>query len=349
MSAPRSGIAGQLGLALSAVLAVVIAGSSLFALRSLGQSTELAHRQHLASEAQLLAGQLASFHQSLKTTTQRLATLFERRFAAGVTLDPATDGTAPSLYLDGARLNGDFTLVDEFTTLTGGAATVFVRTGDDFQRVTTSVKKEDGTRAIGTLLDRKHPGYAPLLNGQPYVGRATLFGRQYMNQYTPVRDANGRVISVLYVGFDYTDEQHNQFQALSAFRIGDGGSLAIRDNTAGWLIKPAGTLAVDELDAQLAKADPTQALTWTDGNERFVSLLAPVDGEGMQVAATLPQEEIDALIWRVGTQLALGSVLALLLAVAATIGLLRHRLRPLARLVAQARAFGEGDLSVRYL
>ncbi|MCQ4316862.1 methyl-accepting chemotaxis protein [Stutzerimonas zhaodongensis] len=347
MSAPRSGIAGQLGLALSAVLAVVIAGSSLFALRSLAQSTELAHRQHLASEAQLLAGQLGSFHQSLKTTTQRLATLFERRFASGLTLGPATDGTTPSLYLDGERLNGDFTLVDEFTTLTGGAATVFARTGDDFVRVTTSVKKEDGSRAIGTLLDRKHPGYAPLLNGQPYVGRATLFGRQYMNQYTPVRDSGGRVIAVLYVGFDYTDEQRNQFQALSVFRIGESGSLGVRDDIAGWLVKPAGAIAVDELDAQLASADPSKLLTWTDGNEDFLSLVAPVAGESLQVAATLPQQEIDALIWRVGTQLALGSLLALFLAVAATIGLLRHRLRPLALLVEQARAFGEGNLKVR--
>lgn len=347
MFGTRPGIAGQLGLALSAVLAVVIAGSSLFALRSLSQSTELAHRQHLASEAQLLAGQLTSFHQSLRTSTQRLATLFERRFATGLTVGPAASGTEPSLYLDGRRLNGDFTQVDEFTMLTGGAATVFVRTGDDFQRITTSVKKEDGSRAIGTLLDRKHPGYALLLNGQPYVGRATLFGREYMNQYTPVRDASGQVISVLYVGFDYTDEQRNQFQNLSAFRIGESGSLAIHDAAAGWLVKPAGAVAVDELETQLAKAEPTHTLTWTDGNQAFLSLTAQVAGEGLQVAATLPRKEIDALIWRVGMQLALGSVLALLLAVAATIMLLRHRLRPLARLVEQARAFGEGNLKVR--
>ncbi len=196
-------------------------------------------------------------------------------------------------------------------------------------------------------MDRKHPGYAPLLNGQPYVGRATLFGRQYMNQYTPVRDNGGRVIAVLYVGFDYTDEQRNQFDALSRFRIGESGSLGIRDDIAGWLLKPAGAVAVDDLDAQLIEADPTQPLTWTESNKNFVSLVAPVSGESMQVAATLPQDEIDALIWRVGTQLALGNLLALLLAVAATIGLLRHRLRPLARLVEQARAFGEGNLKVR--
>lgn len=345
MFATRSGIAGQLGLALCAVLAVVIAGSSLFALRSLSQSTEIAHRQHLASEAQLLAGQLASFHQSLRTSTQRLATLFERRFAEGLVREGS--GAEPKLYLGEQSLNGNFSQVDEFTQLTAGVATIFVRSGEDFLRITTSLKKEDGSRAVGTLLDRKHPAYARLIQSQPYVGRAALFGRLYMTQYTPVRDASGTVIAVLFVGFDYTDEQRNQFQSLSAFRIGDSGSLAIRDASAGWLVKPADAVALDELDARLANAGPTDAITWSDGNQTFQSLIAPVASEGWQVAATLPQHEIDELIWEVGSRLALGSAMALLLAVAATIALLRHRLRPLARLVEQARAFGEGNLNVR--
>ncbi|MBC8649717.1 methyl-accepting chemotaxis protein [Pseudomonas sp. MT4] len=70
-------------------------------------------------------------------------------------------------------------------------------------------------------------------------------------------------------------------------------------------------------------------------------------GRAWQVVATLPQRQIDELAWSVGGRLALGSLLALLLAVAASIALLRHKLRPLARLVDQAQAFGEGRLSVR--
>ncbi len=343
----RLGIAGQLGVALSTILAVVITGSSLFALRSLSQSTEQAHRQHLASEAQLLAGQLATFHGTLKISTQRLATLFERRFESGLTLDPAIGGNEPSLYLDGERLNGNFVLVDEFTNLTGGAATIFARAGDDFVRVTTSVKKQDGARAIGTLLERKHPGYSRLIEGQSYVGRATLFGREYMNQYTPVRDAAGRVIAVLYVGFDYTDTQREQFDGLSAFRIGNGGSLAVLDDAGQWLVKPAGATDLDAVTRAAEQTNAGEGFEWTQGNETFVSMVAPVPGDDWQVVATLPQREIDELAWSVGGRLAFGSLLALLLAVGASIVLLRHKLRPLARLVDQAQAFGEGRLSVR--
>ncbi|WP_413770480.1 Cache 3/Cache 2 fusion domain-containing protein, partial [Vibrio vulnificus] len=78
--------------------------------------------------------------------------------------------------------------VDEFKQTTAGVATVFVRSGDDFVRISTSLSKQDGTRAIGTMLDRAGPAYGPVMSGQSYIGRALLFGRFYMSQYTPVRD-----------------------------------------------------------------------------------------------------------------------------------------------------------------
>ncbi|WP_312225064.1 methyl-accepting chemotaxis protein [Stutzerimonas nitrititolerans] len=343
MFASRSGIAGQLGVALCTVLIIVIGSSSLFALRSLGQSTEQAHRQHLQSEAQLLAEQLSSFQQSLRINTERLAMLFERRFASGLERDG--NGAEPTLRLDGQVLNGDFTLVDEFRDLTAGTATIFVRTGDDFLRVTTSVTKEDGSRAIGTRLDRTHPAYALLMKGQRYVGRAFLFGRHYMTQYTPVRDSAGAIIAVLYVGFDYTDARQQQFDSLSAFRIGQSGSLAIRDEQGVWLVRPDGAQELAALD-QALNARETD-VRWQDGASEFLSVAAPVEGEDWQVVATLPEAEVKALTWQVGTRLAIGSGIALLLAVAACILLLRQRLRPLGRVVNQARALGEGDLGAR--
>ncbi|TWI57539.1 methyl-accepting chemotaxis protein [Pseudomonas duriflava] len=353
MSRHRFGIAGQLGLALTTILVVVITGSSLFALNSLSESTKEAHRQHLASEARLLAEQLKTFHSTLEVSTQRLAGLFERRFNAGLTRDtaervPVGSISAPALYLQGTRLNSDFTLVDEFTSLTAGVATIFVRDGEDFTRITTSLKKEDGSRAIGTQLDRKHPAYAGLLNGQAYVGRAVLFGRNYMTQYTPVRDAAGQVMAVLFVGFDYTDTQKQQFDSLTAFRIGKTGSLAILDEQGKWLVAPAGATNPDAVAPTLTAVTQADAnVFWNDGQQDFQSVVAQVPGETWKVAATLPEAEVDDLIWSVGTKLALGSLLALILAITASVIMLRHKLKPLGHLVRQAQALGEGQLSVR--
>ncbi|GAC1415181.1 MAG: hypothetical protein NVSMB6_17480 [Burkholderiaceae bacterium] len=68
--------------------------------------------------------------------------------------------------------------------------------------MSTSVRKEDGERAIGTLLDRSHAGYQLLTTGRPDVGLAQLFGKQFMTQYEPIRDAHGTIIAALYVGID---------------------------------------------------------------------------------------------------------------------------------------------------
>jgi len=55
MSQPRARIASQLGIALAAILAVVITGSTVFALRSLDSANLMTRQEHLASEARLLA------------------------------------------------------------------------------------------------------------------------------------------------------------------------------------------------------------------------------------------------------------------------------------------------------
>ena len=190
---------------------------------SLAERIQPQHReQHLASEARLLADQLATFHGTLRENTQRLSGLFEKRFSDNLQL--ATDQRidvggvmTPALMHEGAPLNNDFSVVDDFREMTAGVATVFARTGDDFVRVSTSVTKQDGSRAIGTLLDRQHPAYPLLLSGKQYIGRAFLFDRHYMTQYTPVKDPAGQVIAVLFVGFDYTDAQRIQFDNWRAF------------------------------------------------------------------------------------------------------------------------------------
>ncbi len=104
MSQPRARIASQLGLALAVILAVVISGSTVFALRSLDSANLDTREEHLASEARLLADQLSTFHGTLRESTQRLSGLFEKRFGAGLSVQAdqpvAVAGVqTPSLYL----------------------------------------------------------------------------------------------------------------------------------------------------------------------------------------------------------------------------------------------------------
>ena len=354
MSQPRARIASQLGLALAVILAVVISGSTVFALRSLDSANLDTREEHLASEARLLADQLNTFHSTLRESTQRLTGLFEKRFSAGLRVQAdqmvAVAGVqTPSLLLGSEVLNNNFTEVDEFKQMSGGVATVFVRSGEDFVRVSTSLTKQDGSRAIGTVLDRQGPAYQRVLGGQAYIGRAVLFDRSYMTQYSPVRDSSGKVIAVLFIGFDYTDAQAAQFENLKRFRIGQTGSLALLDEQKRWLVPPAGVQALDQSVAvmlDLAKT-PGKGRFWSDKNEDFYSVSVPFDGGPWAVVASMPKAEICAVTWAVGIRLVIGSILAMLLAVGATVWLLRSKLQPLSDLVRQAEALGAGDLSAR--
>ncbi|MGC5699251.1 methyl-accepting chemotaxis protein [Pseudomonas sp. NFXW11] len=354
MSQPRARIASQLGLALALVLALVISGSTLFALRSLDSANLDTREEHLASEARLLADQLSTFHGSLRESTQRLSGLFENRFSSGLSLHPEQPVSVagvqtPGLHLGTVVLNNNFEEVDEFKQMTAGVATLFVRSGDDFIRVSTSLSKQDGSRAIGTLLDHAHPAYQKLMAGQGYVGRALLFERLYMTQYTPVLDRSGKVIAVLFVGFDYTDAQNAQFDNLKRFRIGHSGSLALLDEQGKWLVPPAGVQDLDQAKERLAAAvrEPGKGRFWSDRGEDFYSLAVPFEGGPWSVVASMPKAEIRAVTWSVGIRLVIGSLLAMLLAVGATVWLLRSKLAPLGDLVRQAQALGGGDLSAR--
>ncbi len=156
---------------------------------------------------------------------QRAFRSFRKDFDATLSLDPATG----ELSNAGKVVNNAFTTVDQFTQDTGGVATVFAKKGDDFMRITTSLKKQDGTRAMGTLLDRSHPAYALVQAGQSYTGPAVLFGTPYMTRYEPIKDAAGAVIGIFFVGSDITLQQAALEKQVTESRFFASGGIYLLD------------------------------------------------------------------------------------------------------------------------
>ena len=64
------------------------------------------------------------------------------------------------------------------------------------------MKKDDGSRAIGTVLDPKGPVIGVIRKGEAYYGDANILGKPYMTGYEPIRDAQNTVIGVYFVGYD---------------------------------------------------------------------------------------------------------------------------------------------------
>jgi Cache 3/Cache 2 fusion domain len=102
------------------------------------------------------------------------------------------------LYFGNTKASND--LVEAVVKEHGGEATLFVKSGDQFVRVATTVNKEDGTSAVGTSLEANSPAVAELNKGEGYKGEATIFGKTYDARYRPIKDASGAVIGAYFVG-----------------------------------------------------------------------------------------------------------------------------------------------------
>ena len=196
-------------------------------------STQAAREQLLASVIHATEGLAASIdtvENANRRMVERASKAFGRYFDGEMSLDTSLG----MLYLDGIAINDDFAVVDKFSEDTGGVATVFARKGDDFVRITTSLRDLKGERVMHTVLDRQHPAYQLMLQGKPYVGRADLFGKPYMTAYDPVRDASGQVVGILFVGTDLSAFQDAMQQQVVATRLFEHGGAMVIAPGSSW-------------------------------------------------------------------------------------------------------------------
>jgi Cache 3/Cache 2 fusion domain len=115
--------------------------------------------------------------------------------------DTVADKNVPAIFFGTTKINNNFTLVDEVVKEAGGTATIFVKSGADYVRVATNVKKDDGSRAIGTILDPNGKAIQSINKNEAFYGDVTILGKPYITGYDPIHDAAGAVIGIYYVGY----------------------------------------------------------------------------------------------------------------------------------------------------
>ncbi len=105
----------------------------------------------------------------------------------------------------GILLNRNFDIVDKIKEVVHekevyegrdiGTATIF----QNDLRISTNVKNLDGTRAISSLVSEEVYDKV-LINGEKWIGRAFVVNTWYISAYEPIKDINGNIIGILYVG-----------------------------------------------------------------------------------------------------------------------------------------------------
>lgn len=230
-----------------ALVIVVVLGVFAFALSSIvTRRIEARAEDNLRQEVSLLINTMASYHAALAQSAQVLDRSFLNSFDGSFSLDTAKQmdvgaTQTPLLKSGGTVLNGNTTIVDKFRAATGADGSIFVRSGDSFVRVATSVRDEKGNRLVGVVLDPASPAQASLKSGTEFVGKSSIAGRDYMAAYLPVKDAQGSVVAVLGVAVDFTAELKALSDQILKTKIGKTGYIYALEATPG---KDQGTLRI---------------------------------------------------------------------------------------------------------
>jgi hypothetical protein len=109
------------------------------------------------------------------------------------------DNKVPALFFGERKINNNFDVVDAVRKTHNATATVFVKDGDEFVRVSTNVLTPEGKRGVGTQLAR-NKAYDAVSKGEQYCGPIDVLGTAFDACYNPIKDAAGKILGVSYIG-----------------------------------------------------------------------------------------------------------------------------------------------------
>ncbi len=131
-------------------------------------------------------------------------------------------------------------VVDEVTRLTGLRCTIFQRMNErgDMLRVATTVENADRSRAIGTYIPAvgsdgsPNPVIAAVLQGKPFKGLAYAANDWYIAAYEPLRDRDGMVMGMIFVGEKLSSVEMVR-KGISGTKVGKTGYVAVLGGKGG--------------------------------------------------------------------------------------------------------------------
>jgi methyl-accepting chemotaxis protein len=238
------------------------------------------------------------------------------------------------LYLGGRPQTGSTTLVDGVKDMVGGTATLFVRRGTDFVRVSTNVRKPDGSRAVGTLLDPKGKAIGKIRQGEPFYGVVEILGTPYYTAYEPMRDAAGNVVGIWYVGYPI-NTLTELGTAIAQTKILENGYLALLDD------KGRPRFMSSRVDSSFVVREFDKA------SEGWVQIRRQFDRWGYTILAAYPVSDYRAEIAQTQLMIAgLGILLAVVISVLFAWLVRRMIVAPVREIARAADSLAAGDVGV---
>ncbi|RJT27508.1 Cache 3/Cache 2 fusion domain-containing protein [Buttiauxella izardii] len=258
------GVAMKLGLMLVTCIGVLLIGASF--LLSSYLATQL---QNNALE--VLRSNTRIFHNNITTEYKRV-TRDAERFSNVYINNYQNMSPVPLHSMDAEQLKAllsNTSINSHFTELTSVFASTFVRQGEQFVRVSTSLQGKEGRIATATVLSNDNPALVQLIKNKPFSGVVVLYGRQFIGHYEPIADKDGQVVGAVAIGFDVKQALQPVIKELLNVHIGDGGYAYVLD--AGF--SPGTMIAHPVLVNQ-----HVENITDAHGYKRFADIMARKTG-----------------------------------------------------------------------
>jgi Methyl-accepting chemotaxis protein len=254
--------------------------------------------------------------------------------------------TIPAMMFGYQSVNGNFALVDAVQRRVGGTATIFQLLPGKLLRISTNVMKLDNTRAVGTYIPDSSPVYQTIMKGETYYGIAYVVNAWYQTAYKPLKDAEGTIIGVIYVGRKILTPAFRQ--AVEAASVGGQGYGFIFNKTGLLVLHPTlegKTLADYDFWPEFENVEDGLVQYRFKGNDKqvFIKHFKPW---GWSYGFALTQDEMmhgvdkKVLYWNVGVAVASILVLSLLMTL-----IIRRVIRPLRTLSDFTREVAKGNFN----
>ena len=256
----------------------------------------------------------------------------------------------PRILLDGNAPGAtNHALVELVKALTSDDATLFVFSPTGLLRVSTTVAKKDGTRAVGTFIPPSSPVYKAIAAGERFSGQAVVAGSDFLTAYQPILDPSGAVVGALFVGVPVVDREHLR-KELASRSIGRTGYLFVLDTHGVVKIHPTdegGDATALPFLAESKKGPKGQIrYQWPDSTGKKIwmqSYFVASEKLGWIVVATAPESEFFESRVRLRILLSFCVGLAILLFAAVSIWIDRTVARPIRVAADLMRNIAEGD------
>jgi methyl-accepting chemotaxis protein len=355
----RTGLGTKLSLLTGVSVATLFLLFTFLLSHKASQQLEALALEDLQNQSTGVVDMVQMFNTSLGEEVESYTKLFTTFLPQPLNSDPSQTRTingqnVPLLKGGETELHENNAFSDDFLNRTGAISTLFVRSGNDFIRVATSLRKENGERAIGTVLDNTSPAFNAVTTGDVYRGLALLFGKRYITQYQPVKDASGQVIAIVFVGVDISHSWSVMRDKILNRRLGESGHFYVLDRGNGktrgqYLFHPS-------LEGKQPKWDSTLQQQLLSGQSGTLERISD-DGRTLQMAYTpLPGwnwtiiGEVDKSVLLADVNalrdrfLLAGVVLSALFAALFVVIIRRWLTRPLRDVIHLARQYAAGDL-----